>query len=118
MKIINMTPHELNIRREDRTFVNVPAPSKAAVEADPNLIARCATQRTLIGEQDGIGIYETRFGAPSPLPSEEADTIYVVSAIYLAGLRAADQDRGDVFVPGEAIRDDAGRVVGCVGLSC
>jgi len=108
MKIINMTPHTLNVRQADGSFRNV-APSGD--------IARCAVTRTVTEVRDGIEMFVSVFGAPSPLPDSQKDTVFVVSSLYLSGLRAHGQDRPDVYVPGEAVRDGAGQVVGCHGLS-
>ena len=109
MKIINLTPHVLNIFSSDKSRVATVAPSGE--------VARCASTRALTSVRDGIEFFETAFGAPSPLPEPEFDTIFVVSSLFLAGLRAAGLDRDDVYVPGEAVRDADGKVVGCQGLS-
>ena len=109
MNIINLTPHALNIFTSDKSPVATVAPS--------GQVARAASTRTLTGVRNGIEFFETVFGAPSPLPDAEPDDIFVVSSLYLAGLRAAGLDDPRVHVPGEAVRDESGRVVGCVGPS-
>ena len=117
MNIVNMTPHVLSIHLADGSVRTVDAPTDDQVRVFPNLIARCTVARTLTGVRDGIEMWESIFGAPSPLPESQEDTIIVVSSIYLSGLRAHGQDRPDVFVPGEAVRDAEKRVIGCKGLS-
>ena len=108
MNIINLTPHTLNIHS---------AGALVAVVEPAGQVARCASTRTLTGVREGIEFFETVFGAPSPLPDAEPDDIFVVSSLYLAGLRAAGLDDPRVHVPGEAVRDADGKVVGCQGLS-
>jgi hypothetical protein len=108
MKIVNMTPHVLSIRQADGSFRNVEASGD---------IARREVTRIVTEIRDGTEMFESVFGALSPLPDSQEDTVFVVSSLYLAGLRAHGQDRADVYVPGEAARNEAGQVVGCHGLS-
>ena len=117
MEIVNMTPHTLNIKRADGTFLDVPAPTEAEIAANPDLLARCQEYRNAVAVVDGIELYETSYGAPSPLPPVREGTIFVVSSLYLSGLRAAGLDRPDVYVPGKGIRGVGGEMVGCIGLS-
>lgn len=60
-----------------------------------------------------IAVTRQRFGAVTGLPAPRPDTAYVVSRIVAEACR----DRDDLLIPGPAIRDQAGRVVGCDGLS-
>lgn len=55
----------------------------------------------------------TSYGAVEGLPEPKAGVIYIVSAL----VRAAVPGRLDVASPGELVRDAAGAVVGCKGLS-
>lgn len=108
MSIINLTPHTVSIY-SGGALVAVVEPS--------GQVARAASTRELVATRDGIEFYRTAYGQPSPLPEAEPDDVFVVSSLYLAALRAAGLDDARVHVPGEAVRDEAGRVVGCVGLS-
>ena len=103
MKLMNLTPHALNVRKADGTFLELP-PS--------GTVARRSVERIVVGEIDGITIYATKFGQLEGLPEPSDGTVYIVSALAAQ----ACADRHDVLVPGEAIRDDNGRVVGCNGL--
>ena len=100
---INLTPHALNVRKADGTFLELP-PS--------GMVARRSVERVVVGEIDGITVYATKFGELEGLPEPAEGTIYIVSALAAQ----ACVDRTDVLVPGEAIRDKAGRIVGCNGL--
>jgi hypothetical protein len=117
MNIVNLTPHALCVRKADGSVLVI-EPS--------GTIARCAVTRVLDFVDSGIEVFTTRYGqienlpdgiGYSEIPLRESESIlnaFVVSAIVLTALGGTRQD---VFCPGEAIRDDAGRVVGCVGLS-
>ena len=99
----NLTPHTLNVRKADGTFLELP-PS--------GTVARRSVERVVVGEVDGITVYATKFGHLEGLPEPDEDAIYIVSALAAQ----ACAGRTDVLVPGEAIRDEAGRVIGCNGL--
>lgn len=100
---INLTPHALNVRKADGTFLELP-PS--------GTVARRSVERVVVGEIDGIAVYATKFGQLEGLPEPSEDTVFIVSALAAQ----ACSDRHDVLVPGEAIRDEDGRVIGCNGL--
>ena len=104
--IVNLTPHTVTIVDQDGATVATIAPS--------DLVARVATRSEKVGETEGgIPLYATRYGQVVGLPEPEPDTIYIVSGMLLAAV----PHRMDVWQPGELLRDEAGRVVGCVGLS-
>lgn len=103
MNIINLTPHALNIQRTDGSIVTI-EPS--------GIVARVAEHREALGEIDGFAVTRAVYGEIEGLPEPQPDTIYIVSALVLART-----NRPDVFAPGVALRDDAGRQVGAIGLS-
>lgn len=105
MNIINLTPHPLNIQRADGTMCEV---------APYGTVARCAETRAERPALEGIGVTMAQFGAVEGLPEAREGIIYVVSALVLAQV----PHRPDVFAPGPALRDEQGRITGCVGLSC
>ena len=100
---VNLTPHALNVRKADGTFLELP-PS--------GTVARRSVERVVVGEIDGVTVYATKFGELEGLPEPSDGTVYIVSALAAQ----ACGDRDDVLVPGEAIRDEAGRIIGCNGL--
>ena len=103
MLFVNLTPHALNVRKANGTSIEIP-PS--------GTVARRSAERVVVGDIDGITVYATKFGQLEGLPEPSEDTVFIVSALAAQ----ACADRHDVFVPGEAIRDEAGRVIGCDGL--
>jgi hypothetical protein len=105
MKLINLTPHTLTIVGADGSTVRNIPPS--------GTIARCAVTRRQVGAVDGIPINRTDFGAVDGLPDPQPDTHFIVSAL----VAQAVPSRRDVLITDDAVRDDAGRIVGCRALA-
>jgi hypothetical protein len=106
-RIINMTPHPINIMAEGGTTITLP-PSGALV--------RVRVTREVAGYicHDGaeIPLHRTSYGAVEGLPAPEPGTLYIVSL----AVRAACPGRMDLASPGELVRDAAGQPIGCRGL--
>ena len=103
MNFINLTPHALNIVQADGSVYTLPPSGQ---------VARVATTRTVVNEIDGVEIYETQFGEVEGLPERNGQDLLIVSALV-----AQRANRPDVYSPGELVRNDAGQVVGCRGLT-
>ena len=103
MSIINLTPHNLNIHTSNGTVVEVP-PSGS--------VARVATTYTAIASIGDIDVFDCVYGEITGLPDPAINSIFVVSGQTNAAL----SHRGDVFSPGELVRDEAGKPIGCLGL--
>lgn len=100
MKIINLTPHEINIEGQ-----------KAILSSG---IARCKEIINIVDNFDGIDIIEKNFGEVYDLPAPEENTIYIVSIIVASALKGK---RNDVYIPGEIIRNDIGQIIGCKNIA-
>ena len=109
MKIVNLTPHELNIYDSALELVETVPPS--------GMVARAEVSRRLAQKVGHLELYESFYFGAKVLGAPAPGTIYVVSSLYLAALRADGLDDTGVYVPGEAVRNGAGRQIGCVGLS-
>lgn len=104
MKIINLTPHEIKIVKEDELL-----------EIEPSgKVARCKQDNILIDNIEGIDIYKTVIGALEDLPEEKEDTVYITSAIVA---QAVKDFRDDVLIPVDFVRNDKGVIIGCRGLA-
>jgi len=104
IKIVNMTPHEINvilINGGIRTYPRAEIP------------ARLSQTITTVDEMDGINISETVFGEVENLPEPEENTYYIVSRLILSGC----PDRKDLLVPNDLVRDSEGNIKGCKGLA-
>ena len=110
MKLVNLTPHALNLMPggPDGPTVTIPPSGQ---------VARCATSRVQVDTitVDGVTIpvNRTRFGQVSDLPDPQPDTIYIVSSL----VAQAVPDRQDVFIVDDAVRDDQGRIIGARALA-
>lgn len=108
MKIVNLTPHALNfIGMDDETVLTVPSSG----------VARAKQFHFDVGSIEAGGavlpVTYTVYGEVEGLPEPEPGTIYVVSALTAQ----AAPKRADVYITDEVVRDSAGRVIGCRGLT-
>lgn len=113
MKILNLTPHEINIHLnavDCDTGKDVLVLPKAKVPARCNAISQFAG---MVGERGNVPTFITSYGDVTGLPVECADTLLVVSFI----VQNACPDRFDLATPGAAVRDADGKVIGCWGLN-
>lgn len=104
MKLVNLTPHEINIVREDGSkILDVPT---------SGIVARADERRTSVDIAGlDISVSEITYGAVE-MPEPEPGVIYIVSAL------AAQQlpNRQDILIPGP-LKREKGQPIGCVGLS-
>ena len=104
VKFVNATPHVLNIVCADGSIREI-APS--------GIVPRLAQTRLVSHILDGIEIFRVQMGALEGMPDEDGETVFVVSRMVLDSI----PERGDMLSPGELVRDSAGKVIGCKGLS-
>lgn len=122
MKIVNLTPHTINILRDgpsgyEKILDIAPSGQVARLEVNREEVDNItfANGRSVSPGDDsfgGIAFYKSIFGKPSDLPAQEDGTIHIVSSLFRSGF-----DRDDLWVPGELIRNDNGIPIGCLGLS-
>lgn len=104
MTIINLTPHVINVVREDGTKIEI-TPS--------GVIPRVSVKTVPAGEVNGIPLFRNEYGEVVDLPPAEEGVLLVVSGL----LKSACPSRSDLVVPARQIRDDQGRIIGCEGLA-
>ena len=105
MELVNLTPHAVNVYGQDgKTLLASIQPTAPA--------ARCKQEAVCVGALDGVPVYRMEFGEVENLPEPQEETVYIVSRLV-----ATAANRADVYCPGAAVRDEDGRVVGCIGLS-
>lgn len=102
IKFVNLTPHEVNIKAGDIMY-SVPASGQIT------RVSQTINEVGFIGE---IPVRSTIYGEVENLPNPEPGTAYIVSALVAQRVK----EREDVYIPGSAIRDDAGRIIACDGL--
>jgi hypothetical protein len=117
-QIINLTPHDCHLIMGDTTYtikrsglearvsVNTFNPHTAPVAFEVG----CAGFATY--EQVDVPIAYRQLGTVQGLPGEQLGTLYLVSTM----VADAVPHREDVIVPGELVRDEQGRPIGCRGF--
>ena len=107
--IINATPHDIVIFDNDgRIICNIPA---APYEA----LARASETRELdFTTREGVPVYYKSTKVCNPLPAPKPNTYYIVSTQYA---RNCMDDRNDILVVDQQVRDSSGRVIGCRSLA-
>ena len=101
---VNLTPHVLNVH----------TPSGVVDIAPSGEVARCRVTFTPDGEVGGIPVFFATYGDVTGLPDPQEGSVFIVSGLVAA--HPAVAGRTDVFAPGELVRDESGRPVGCRGL--
>ena len=103
-KILNLTPHPINIIGKNREEIVTIEPSGAPIRLKTNTIPA--------GNHAGINLTKTVFGEPEGLPEQKDDKLIIVSQLIKSALPA----RTDLVVPAEVVRDKKGRILGCKSL--
>jgi hypothetical protein len=116
MRLVNLTPHQLNIYSLDgyAVIISIPPPPRGTP------IPRVSTRAEIVGvvSLDGFQIPVRRimYGDIENLPPPEKNTIYVVSTLVTLALREKGVERRDLLSPDtnddSVIRDKDGRVLG------
>jgi len=105
-KIVNLTPHAINIRTDRE------------IEIPPSgIIARCEEKTEAVDnieyQNSVIPVIQKRLGCVTNLPPPEEGTVYIVSM----AVAQACPERKDVLTIGEPIRDEKGRIIGASSLA-
>lgn len=117
-KLINLTPHAINIRDKAERLIMVVPPS--------GTVARVQTTRrevesiTLASGDVSVDIplFRTIYGSITDLPSREYGTCLIVSLMVKQATQGQDwPERPDLVSPGELVRDTEGNPIGCIGLT-
>ncbi len=104
MRIINLTPHTINLMdAENRIIARYPSEG----------IARASSQRetahTLDINGHTVNINRAVFGSVEGLPAPQPDTYYIVSAITAK----AAYGRDDLILTDSSVRNEDGQIIGC-----
>ena len=101
---INLTPHDINAIDLDGNVVTFPKSGN---------VARCEEQRDVVSTLDNFNLYSVSYGNVYGLPDPKSGVCYIVSM----AVRLALPDRVDLLSPGELVRDEGGKPVGCKGFA-
>lgn len=103
-KIVNLTPHTVNILAEDGTI-------KAEYPSEGN--ARAFQIAEHAGELEGIELVTMKFGETQNLPAPQEGVYYIVSAITANAAKAEGRGADDLVITADPVRDADGRIIGC-----
>lgn len=102
-KIINLTPHPLNIYSNGKQVESIPSSG----------IVRVKEEKLNIGIINGIPLVKKKFTEAEGLPEKKSDTVYFVSIIVMQAL----PNRTDLITSSNLVRDENGRILGCSEFS-
>lgn len=103
-KIINLTPHTINICAEDGSIIR---------SYESKGIARAKQTAEVVGNLDGVELVSMKFGATEDLPAPEDGTYYIVSVITANAAKAEGRTTSDLVITADPVRDAANRIIGC-----
>jgi hypothetical protein len=112
MSITNRTPHPITILAADGIAVVASYPAGLRGE-----VARVETTTEDDGRLDGVPVMRTRWGQIVGLPTPAAGAYHIVSVIVAEAAIDCGRGADDLLVPGDQVRDQQGRIVGCRGLT-
>lgn len=111
VKIINLTPHNVIDTLTDAMY-------ESQGNARVSVVYREAGALKVENQEKRIQIFKPEYGEVTGLPQWREGVFYIVSRMVYDAVRSANKIRTDLLVPGEPVRDDAGRVIGCKGFVC
>lgn len=107
MKIINCTPHDVNLVTENGSIT---FPRSGII---PRLTEQQQKINSVTVNGIEIDIMKKSFNEAEGLPEPQENTIFIVSALVAGAIK----DRDDLVIPNDTIRDDQGRIIGCKNLA-
>ncbi len=110
-KLMNLTPHPVVLMDSDKRIIATILP-----QGD---LARCSMERSsdesIQVSGHSVPVTSVTLGPLEGLPTPAVGTIFIVSRV---AAEAAKRDgRSDVVCPDDAVRDEAGRIIGCKALA-
>ena len=108
VEFINLTPHEVVIFTENKTYVIPPSGE----------VLRLDNIKERVGNVLDIPLYKITYGEIPELPPEKPNTYYIVSSMVLLALREKGVHRKDIVAPDTTnpVRDKDGKILGVKGL--
>ena len=110
MRIVNLTPHVINIASASgETVMSIASSGVARVSEMPSVSAEPV---------DGVPTIEpVKYGPVVCLPDEDGETYYIVSLLTVMAVRSTDRTTSDLLTPASLVRDASGNIVGCTSLA-
>ncbi len=114
MRIVNLCPHEIDLRPPGGGEVTIPPaphPARAEVDRDVPQLVDCEVDGH--GATASVPVVEARMGEVRDLPEAAPGTWLVVSY----PVAYSHPERRDLLVPEDLVRDERGVVVACRSLA-
>ena len=102
MNLINLTPHEIVVYREDSIFLTIPSSG----------FVRANEVSELAGNMNGIPVKSVSYGAVQEMPEPREGAAYVVSQITAAALKSQGRTE-DIYIVTDSVRDEEKKIIGC-----
>ena len=120
--ILNCTPHEVTILNPEgceydprtRSYKGE-HPEVLRVFKPSGICPRVQTKEVRMADIDGVQTIGVQYGEIENLPEHKIDTFLIVSALVATAGRKAGRD--DLLIPAQLVRDESGRIVGCLALA-
>ena len=113
MRIINCTPHEVNVVIDGNTTINY--------EPDKNHQIRVSCKSVKVAKYNNIPIRSNYYGDVENMPSKEElkDTLFIVSKITYEAIKLKYEDEvvEHFMVPAGSVRDTGGKLIGYTGFA-
>lgn len=135
MKLINLTPHDVHIVEPTAPFgcsVRLPRSGSVARAVEdrrpfrPLVVdggcasaydSECGSGMDVVPvPHHDVPVTGVRYEGLSDLPAPADGVGYVVSVLTALAARACGRPTGDLYYPGEMVRDGSGVILGCTGL--
>ena len=106
-KIINLTPHPITVGTLTIESSGIARAGEYVASADPIVL------------EDGTQMPTSwvTYTRVDDLPAPQTGVYYVVSMVAAQAAAATHRSTDDLLTPGEQVRDDSGRIVGCRSLA-
>lgn len=104
-KLINLTPHDINVVQGEKK-ITIPK---------EGIVVRVEELRKEKPSLDGYKIEEVSYGDVLNMPAPQKGVLYIVSNLTATALQSKGRTR-DILIPGELLRDEKGQIVGTTGF--
>lgn len=105
MELVNLTPHTINLFKENNVKAITIAPSGA--------IARVLCSTEILYSLNGFPVRTNTYKEVTGLPEPTPGKVFIVSAL----VAQATKGREDILVPDGTVRDENGVIIGCTGFA-
>lgn len=112
VEMVNLTPHDVTIVADDGSEQTLVYPRTGRV-------ARAIERHTIgraLADNMSVGTKLVRYDGVEDLPDPVPGVGYIVSVLTAMIAQMTGRAVGDLYYPGDLVRDIAGRVIGCKAL--